>query len=75
MKVLMTEEFPVLGTGKMDYVTLTHMAEAADASGESWLQRLSHLVRKPKSDKPSTDNPSLADAPCNQNNKHEEETS
>ncbi len=45
--VLLTKEFPVLGTGKIDYPTLTKMAEEADDSGENWLSKLSHLVIKP----------------------------
>jgi len=49
-QILFTREFPVLGTGKINYPVLTEMAYAADVSGESWLQKLTSLVRKP--DKP-----------------------
>jgi len=45
-QVLFTHEFPGLGTGKIDYPTLTELAHAADQSGESWLSRLTSFVRK-----------------------------
>ena len=57
--VLYTKEFPVLGTGKMDYTTLTELAQEADEKGETWLQKLTQFVRKPK-----TENPPLSEAPC-----------
>ena len=44
--VLFTQSFPVLGTGKIDFPTLTTLAREADQSGESWLHKLSHLVHK-----------------------------
>ncbi len=46
-QILYTNDFPVLGTGKIDYPTLTEMAHAADVSGESWLRKLTGLVKKP----------------------------
>lgn len=52
-QILYTNEFPVLGTGKIDYPTLTKMAHEADISGETWLQKLTSFVRK--SDKSSHD--------------------
>ncbi|MCG8324617.1 MAG: AMP-binding protein, partial [Thiotrichales bacterium] len=39
-QILFSNEFPVLGTGKIDYATLTEMAQAADISGDSWLRKL-----------------------------------
>lgn len=43
--VLFTDEFPVLGSGKIDYTQLTELATEADTRGESWLTKLSHLVK------------------------------
>ncbi len=45
-KVLLAEELPVLGTGKTDYLTLTHMAQKAEDEGNSWIKKLTTFVKK-----------------------------
>ena len=45
-KIVLTEEFPLLATGKTDYTTLTELALAAEASGSGWLKKLTSLVKK-----------------------------
>ncbi|MDX1518952.1 MAG: AMP-binding protein, partial [Gammaproteobacteria bacterium] len=50
-QILYTNEFPVLGTGKIDYPTLTELAHSADVSGEHWLRKLTSLVRKSEKSK------------------------
>ncbi len=45
-QILFTGEFPVLGTGKIDYPTLTRMAEDADLKGKSWLQKIADFMKK-----------------------------
>ena len=44
-KVLLAEELPVLGTGKIDYVTLTQMAQDAEDEGSSWIKKLTTFVK------------------------------
>jgi len=44
-KVLLAEELPVLGTGKIDYVTLTQMAQDAEDEGRSWIKKLTIFVK------------------------------
>jgi acyl-[acyl-carrier-protein]-phospholipid O-acyltransferase/long-chain-fatty-acid--[acyl-carrier-protein] ligase len=46
-KVLPTEELPVLGTGKTDYISLARLAAAADEEGDGWIQRIGRMVGKP----------------------------
>ncbi len=43
-KVLLAEELPVLSTGKMDYVTLTQMAQEAENKNGGWIKKLATLV-------------------------------
>ncbi|MEE9575530.1 MAG: hypothetical protein V3W03_05455, partial [Gammaproteobacteria bacterium] len=43
--VLLAEELPVLGTGKIDYVTLTQMAQNAEDEGSSWIKKLTTFVK------------------------------
>lgn len=45
-KILLAEELPVLGTGKIDYVMLTQMAQDAEDEGSSWIKKLTTLVKK-----------------------------
>jgi acyl-[acyl-carrier-protein]-phospholipid O-acyltransferase/long-chain-fatty-acid--[acyl-carrier-protein] ligase len=45
-KVLLAEELPVLGTGKIDYVSLTQMAQDAEDEGSSWIKKLTTFVKK-----------------------------
>jgi len=45
-KIILTEDFPTLGTGKTDYITLTELALAAEETGSGWLSKLSQLVKK-----------------------------
>ena len=45
-KIILTEDFPILGSGKTDYITLTRQTLDAEASGSGWLAKLSHLVKK-----------------------------
>lgn len=56
--ILFTKEFPVLGTGKTDYTTLTKLAEQADANGKSWLEIFTSMMVPSK-----PDNPPLSEAP------------
>ena len=42
----MTEDFPILGTGKTDYITLSELAFAAEETGSGWLSKLTQLVKK-----------------------------
>ena len=45
-KVVLAEELPVLSTGKIDYLTLTAMAEAEDKEGTGWIGKLTGLMKK-----------------------------
>ena len=45
-KVVLADEIPVLGTGKVDYKTLTEMALAEDETGTGWISKLTGLVKK-----------------------------
>ena len=45
-KVVRAEELPVLSTGKIDYLTLTAMAEAEDRDGTGWVRQCTGLIRK-----------------------------
>jgi len=45
-KIIMTEDFPILGTGKTDYITLSELAFAAEETGSGWLSKLTQLVKK-----------------------------
>lgn len=43
-RVLLAEDLPVLGTGKIDYITLTKMAQEAEDAGTGWIKKLTSLV-------------------------------
>lgn len=45
-RVVLTDEMPVLGTGKTDYVTLNKLAEEEDQTGSGWIKRLSEMMHK-----------------------------
>lgn len=45
-KVVLAEELPLLGTGKVDYVSLTKMAIAEDQNNSGWANKLALLVGK-----------------------------
>jgi len=49
-RVVLTEELPVLGTGKIDYLLLTSLVQAEDQEGSGWLKKLTGLVRKSDND-------------------------
>lgn len=43
-KVVLAEELPVLGTGKVDYIALYEMALAEDRDGSGWIRRITRLI-------------------------------
>lgn len=45
-KILLTEDFPLLASGKTDYITLTNLVNNAEQSGSGWLEKLSRFVKK-----------------------------
>ena len=45
-KVLLAEELPILSTGKIDYVSLTQLAQAEEENGSGWISRLANLVSR-----------------------------
>ena len=47
-KVVLADELPLLGTGKIDYKTLTEMAQAEDKTGSGWITKLTDLIKKPE---------------------------
>jgi len=47
-KFILAEELPVLGTGKIDYLTLTEMLHTEAQENTGWIRRISNLVKKPE---------------------------
>ena len=45
-KVVLTENMPMLSTGKTDYKILTELVQEEDGSGNGWLSRLGGMVIK-----------------------------
>ena len=45
-KIILTEDFPVLASGKTDYTTLTELANSAEQTGSGWLEKLSRFVKR-----------------------------
>lgn len=45
-KIILTEDFPLLASGKTDYITLTELANSAEQSGSGWLEKISRFVKK-----------------------------
>jgi acyl-[acyl-carrier-protein]-phospholipid O-acyltransferase / long-chain-fatty-acid--[acyl-carrier-protein] ligase len=45
-KIVLTEELPVLGTGKTDYISLTEMVYEEEKDGSGWLTKIGSLVNK-----------------------------
>ncbi|MGH8246350.1 MAG: hypothetical protein ACREUU_07945, partial [Gammaproteobacteria bacterium] len=43
-KVVLAEELPVLGTGKVDYISLNQMVLAEDRDGSGWIRKMSRLI-------------------------------
>jgi len=67
-KVLLTDELPVLGTGKTDYITLTQMAQKAEDEGTSWIKRLTSLVKNVgHADKNKQEEPASSDENATEN--------
>jgi acyl-[acyl-carrier-protein]-phospholipid O-acyltransferase/long-chain-fatty-acid--[acyl-carrier-protein] ligase len=52
-KIVLTEELPVLGSGKTDYILLSKLVLAEDQEGTGWLKKLTGLVRKPANEQES----------------------
>jgi acyl-[acyl-carrier-protein]-phospholipid O-acyltransferase/long-chain-fatty-acid--[acyl-carrier-protein] ligase len=44
-KIVLAEELPVLGTGKINYMLLTEMVKAEDEEGNGWIRKLTKMVR------------------------------
>ena len=64
-KVVLAEALPVLGTGKIDYPTLTQKALEEDARGSGWTSKLTGLIKKPESGEESSD-PAAENAGANE---------
>ncbi len=45
--VLIMEELPILGTGKINYIRLAELVSAEDLDGHGWLAKFGGLLRKP----------------------------
>ena len=45
-KIVLAEELPVLGTGKINYMLLTEMIQAEDADGSGWIRKLTDMVKR-----------------------------
>lgn len=45
--VLIMEELPILGTGKINYIRLAELVSAEDLDGQGWLAKFSGLLSKP----------------------------
>jgi acyl-[acyl-carrier-protein]-phospholipid O-acyltransferase/long-chain-fatty-acid--[acyl-carrier-protein] ligase len=54
-KILLAEELPVLGSGKIDYITLHKMALEAEETGTSWIKKITDLVIKPETSNKDVD--------------------
>ena len=69
-KILLAEELPVLATGKIDYLTLTQMAQDAEDKGNSWIKKITTFVKNvghsdrgtESHDENSTDEEALAES-------------
>ena len=57
-KILLAEQLPVLGSGKIDYIRLTEMVLEEESVGSGWLSKIGNLVNKPPAEEEteSTDN-------------------
>ena len=45
--VLIMENLPILGTGKIDYIRLGELVSAEDIDGQGWLAKISGLLKTP----------------------------
>lgn len=44
-KIVLAEELPVLGTGKIDYIQLNTMVMLAEQEGSGWIQKIGNFVK------------------------------
>jgi acyl-[acyl-carrier-protein]-phospholipid O-acyltransferase/long-chain-fatty-acid--[acyl-carrier-protein] ligase len=44
-KIVLAEELPVLGTGKINYLLLAEMVQAEDHEGSGWIRKITNMVR------------------------------
>ena len=45
-KIVLAEELPVLGTGKINYLLLAEMVQAEDHEGSGWIRKITEMVRR-----------------------------
>ena len=48
--VLIAEELPLLGTGKINYIRLTEIVRAEENENQGWLAKFTSLVKKSEAD-------------------------
>jgi acyl-[acyl-carrier-protein]-phospholipid O-acyltransferase/long-chain-fatty-acid--[acyl-carrier-protein] ligase len=54
-KVVLTDELPLLSTGKTNYVTLTEMAIQEDKNGDGWIAKISNMMKTNEEKNPFQD--------------------
>ena len=45
-KIVLAEELPVLGTGKINYLLLAEMVQAEEHEGSGWIRKITEMVRR-----------------------------
>lgn len=53
--VLIAEELPLLGTGKINYIRLTEMVRAEENENQGWLAKFASLVKKSEADEENSE--------------------